>query len=143
MTTPKKRVLLRGLILAIGNRTVAKYDFVPLFQPNGYLPWIGSRDTIVKSTSSLKPIAFFSQNDETFQECIRLSGEAQSFDSRWEIQTVATLRMIGLRHPCISITMEGKYALPRHILDCLTPPPAPIMGIPTNSRVRGSVKFLP
>ncbi len=143
---PVTGTLRKGMFVGICSSMVAKFD-LPNADWATPLPSLGTTGMVVHGITSI-PFGFFLQRKDRCEECFERSRTGGTkilgpFDPEWEVETIATLRAIGLRHPCISIATDGPYALPRHILDCLTPPPAPIMRLATNSRGKGSVKFRP
>ncbi len=52
---------------------------------------------------------------------------AEMFDQHWWEETRQVLMLIGTNHPLVSISTEGKFAVPRHLYDPTFPVPADVI----------------
>lgn len=122
LVNPVGGVFRKGLFVGIGKGVVAKYDLPRDHSSADPIPTLETKGIVLGSRTTSHPIAFFLRRDncdDCFEKFASPDAPVQAFDPRWSVDTIATLNTLGLRHPCVTIATSGRYALPRHILDCL------------------------
>ncbi len=122
LVNPVGATLRRGLLVGIGNSTVAKYDLPQNHNSADPIPTLATRGIFLGSKTTSPPISFFLRRDscdDCFEKFANPDAPSEAFDPRWSVDTIATLNTLGLHHPWVTIATGGRYALPRHILDCL------------------------